>query len=70
MVCQSSSDDPDMRLTLNYSDGRETMQVMKQVERSSSPNIIDVGDGALMHHFRKPTARECPQMAVPTGSVN
>ena len=47
VVCKISSDDPDTCLTLNCSDGRETKQVMKQVERSSSPNLTDVGYGAL-----------------------
>jgi hypothetical protein len=44
-ACRLSSDDPDMYLTLNCSDGRETKQVMKQ--RSSSPDLIDIGYGAL-----------------------
>src|SRR6267154_6340974 len=47
MVCKLSSDDPDVCLTLNCSDGRETKGVVKQVERSSSPNPIDIGYGAL-----------------------
>ena len=69
-ACRLSSDDPDMYLTLNCSDGRETNQVVKQVERSSCPNIIDIDFGALTHHFRKPITRARPQMALPAGSVN
>ena len=44
-ACKLYSDDPDMYmyLTLNCSDGRETKQVMKQVERSSLSNLIDIG---------------------------
>ena len=57
-------------LILNCSDGRETNQVVKQVERSSSPNLIDIDYEALTHHFRKPITREHPQMALPAGSVN
>jgi hypothetical protein len=40
MVCKVLSDDPDMCLTLNFSG-------VKQAERQSSPNLIDVGFGAL-----------------------
>jgi hypothetical protein len=40
VVCKLSLDDPDMCLILNYSD-------VKNVERSSSPYLIDVGYGAL-----------------------
>jgi hypothetical protein len=47
VVCKLSSDDPDMCLTLDCSDGRETKDVTKQVERSLSPNLIDLGYGAL-----------------------
>jgi hypothetical protein len=47
MVCKLFSDDPDMCLTLNWSDGRETKQVMKRVERSSSPNLVSPGYGTL-----------------------
>ena len=36
VVCKSSSDDRGMCLTINFSD-------MKQVERSSSPNLIKIG---------------------------
>src|SRR6266852_5540427 len=36
-----------MCLTLNCSDGWETQEVMKQVERSSSPNLIDIDYRAL-----------------------
>jgi hypothetical protein len=43
VVCKLSPDYPDMCLTLNCSDGRETMQVVKRVERSSSPNLVDIG---------------------------
>jgi len=57
-------------LILNCSDGRETNQVVKQVERSSSPNLIDIDYEALTHHFRKPITREHPQMALPAGSLN
>jgi hypothetical protein len=32
-----------MRLTLNCSDGNEAKEVMKQVERSSSPDFIIIG---------------------------
>jgi hypothetical protein len=42
-ACKLYSDDPDMYLTLNCSDGRETNQVMKQVERTSFSNLIDIG---------------------------
>jgi hypothetical protein len=34
-------------LILNCSDGRETMEAVRQVERSSSPNLIDIEYGAL-----------------------
>jgi hypothetical protein len=47
VVCKLSPDDPDMCLTLNCSDGRESKQVMKQVERSLSPDLIDIGGEAL-----------------------
>jgi hypothetical protein len=40
VVCKLSSDDPDMCLTLTCLD-------MKQVERSSSPNLIDIDYRAL-----------------------
>src|SRR6266849_5711664 len=40
VVCELSSDDPDMCLTKNCSD-------MKQVERSSSPNLTGIGYRAL-----------------------
>jgi hypothetical protein len=39
-----------MCLTLRCSDGRETKEVMKQVERLSSPNLLGI-DYSLMHHF-------------------
>jgi hypothetical protein len=65
---QISSDDPEtVCLTLNCSDRRE---VMKQVERLSSHNLIDIGHGRLIHHFRRPIAGEYPQMAFHTRSVN
>ena len=47
VVCKLSPDYSDMCLTLNCSDGRETMQVVKRVERSSSPNLVDFGYRAL-----------------------
>lgn len=36
-----------MCLTLNCSDGRETNEVVKKVERSSTPNLINIGYGTL-----------------------
>jgi hypothetical protein len=47
VVRELPSDDPYMCLNLNCSDGNETKEVMKQVERSSSPNLIDIGYGNL-----------------------
>ena len=47
MVCELSSDHPGMCLTLNYPDGRETKKVMNHLERSSSPNLVEIVYGAL-----------------------
>ena len=46
-ACRLPLDDPDMYQILKCSDGRETKQVMKQVERSLSPNFIDIGHAAI-----------------------
>ena len=59
-----------MRLPLNCSDGRETMQVMKQVERSSSPNLNDIVSGALCITSENQLWESAHIMALPTGSLN
>ncbi|KAI0269052.1 hypothetical protein BGY98DRAFT_937924, partial [Russula aff. rugulosa BPL654] len=40
VVCKLFSDDPDMCLTLNWSDGRETKQVMKRVEQNQLRDCV------------------------------
>jgi hypothetical protein len=47
VVRKSFFDDPDMFLIQNCVDGRETKEVVKHVERSSSPSLLDIGYGAL-----------------------
>ena len=47
VVCKSSSFHPGMCLILNCPDGRETKEAMNNLERSSSPNLIEINYGAL-----------------------
>jgi hypothetical protein len=64
---------------MNRPDGKEAKVVMEQtandvdyLKRSSSPGSSEPTTElhTVMHHFRKPIARQCLRLAVSIGSIN